>query len=147
MFLWVPVTLVRGGGARIVGVRWTVLSDLSVRIAITPAPRQCRASQGTWTFALRRPIYWALRDSEPLTAASRAVNKGPPVLHLVDIYGDRLEVGSHPVPVSALAECAYRGWVLHHTRRWPLPASRLQLPRGSYSIPQVFYSANWEPGT
>jgi hypothetical protein len=45
------------------GVRWTVLSDLSVRIAITPAPRHCRASQGTWTFALRRPIYWALRDS------------------------------------------------------------------------------------
>jgi len=48
--------------ALIIGAGWTVLSSLSARIAITPAPRHSRASQGTWTFALRRPIYRALRD-------------------------------------------------------------------------------------
>jgi hypothetical protein len=62
-----------------------------------------RRQPGTWGHSPLSRGY-----SEPLTAASRAVNKGPPVLHLVDIYEDRLEVGSHPVPVNALIECAYR---------------------------------------
>lgn len=31
---------------------------------------------------------------------------------LVDIYEDRLEGGSHPVPVGALGECACRAWLV-----------------------------------
>jgi hypothetical protein len=77
--------LLTSGDALIIGARWTVLSDLSVRFAITPAPRQSRASQGTWTFALRRPIYRALRDSEPLAAASRLLSKKHTNRHLPDL--------------------------------------------------------------